>query len=163
MIYVLLISDYNMDTFLGGKEHELRILLTSAVTQEVCAERKIHLVETEVEQLQGQVSLLANIKEAKTKYRDALLEHLECLEGKREAVEKLRAVAVEKVELAEVQRREVMRDCALALGQRVQPAVCRQLPATVEEIRTEVKRLQQLLATYSEVQLSRQCHLYSSK
>lgn len=113
-------------------------------------------MESEVEQLQGQVQLLCSLKEGKAKYRDALLEHEGCLEGKIEAVGRLRGLDEEKGEEAEEQRRAVLSACARALGKRVQAVGPRQVP-DVLGVGAELRTLQQLQQARSQVLLSQHC------
>jgi hypothetical protein len=81
---------------------------------------------------------------------------MRCLEGKAEAMGRLRAVAVRKGEEAEAERREVARKCALALGKRVQPADQRKIPA-IRGAQAELKQLKLLQEARSQVQLARLC------
>lgn len=117
-------------------------------------------MESEVEQLQAQSALLMSLKEGKMKYRDALLEHMRCLEGKVEAVGRLREVAVQKGEEVEAERREIVKKCALALGKRVQPAPQRRIPA-IEGAKEELKLLKVREEAQSKVQQARKCHFCS--
>lgn len=115
-------------------------------------------MESEVEQLQGQVHLLNSLKEGKAKYRDALLEHEACLEGKIEAVGRLRVLAEEKGEEAEEQRRAVLSICARALGKRVPGVEPRQL-SDEQGVKADLRALQQLHQVQSQVLLSQHCRL----